>query len=192
MKKIQITDIKNINTAKPLYILIAGAIGAGKSTVVSKYLPTIEVVDPDIYTMQLGRGVYDEKNVATSMAMVKSVVNQKLSGNETFIQQGTSANLQSSLNKMMNAQKNGFTTILLYIDTPLEKSIENVANRKDRNIIPSYKVKRTHDGALLTYQLFTNTVEDVSRVIPALQNTLLTEEAAQALTDYTIHYKNFS
>jgi len=189
MKKIQITDIKNITT-KPLYILIAGAIGSGKSTVVSKYLLDINLVDPDIYTMKLGGGVYDDKNVATSMSMTKVTVESLLKGNESFIQQGTSANLQSTLNKMMNAKKNGFTTILLYIDTPLEKSIENVANRTDRNNIPSYKIKRTHNGALLTYQVFTDMVEDMSRVIPALESTLLTMEAAQALTDYTIHYKN--
>lgn len=189
MKKIQITDIKNI-TDKPLYILIAGAIGSGKSTVVSKYLSDFNIVDPDIFTMQLGRGVYDDKHVATSMAMTKATVLSLLKGDESFIQQGTSANLQSSLNKMMNAKKNGFTNILLYVDTPLEKSIENVTNRTDRNNIPSYKVERTHNGALLTYQVLTDTVEDMSRVIPSLQSTLLTMEAAQALTDYTIHYKN--
>lgn len=190
MKKIQITDIKNIS--KPLYILVAGAIGAGKSTVVSKYLSEIEVVDPDIYTMQLGSGVYDDKNVATSMAMTKAMVKQMLEGDKSFIQQGTSANLQSSLNKMMEAKKKGFETVLLYVDTPLEKSIKNVANRTDRNSIPTYKVERTHNGALLTYQVFTDTIKDMSRVIPALQSTLLTTEAAQALVDYTIHYKNFS
>ena len=187
MKKINIEEIKSIK--QPVYVLIAGAIGAGKSFVVSKYLNGIEVIDPDEITKVLGNGEYISTNVAQSMAITKETVTTKLKDGKSFIQQGTSANLQSSINKMKQAKANGFTTVMLFVDTPISQAVVNVSNRSDRNIISPRKIERTANGAKHTFDFMSEQpVTEGANII--LENMNITVEAAQALTDYTVHYKN--
>ena len=192
MKKIKITDINTLKNENPLYILVAGAIGAGKSTIVSSYLNNFEVVDPDIYTTHLGNGVYNLKHVAQSMAMVKETVNHFLDKKASFVQQGTSANIKSTINKMIKAKEKGFTTILLYVDTDKYQCVTNVLNRNDRNEIPKEKILRTYMGSNLTYKLMS---ADTSKTDIYIDNALTqlntTIKDIQSSVDYTVHYENF-
>lgn len=152
MKKINIDNLTTFE--EPTYILVAGAIGAGKSTVVGKHLSKYLVVDPDTNTMVIGNGEYNPKNVAESMALTKKQVQYCLEHQTSFVQQGTSANLKSTINKLKDAKNKGFKTVLLYIDTPLETSIKNVSKRDERNSIPQYKIERTYNGSKATVEYF--------------------------------------
>ena len=152
MKKIDINELKTLE--ETTYILVAGAIGAGKSTIVNKYIPNFLVIDPDVNTMVIGEGKYDSKNVSKSIALTKKQVQYCLEHQKSFIQQGTSANLKSTINKLKDAKNKGFKTVLLYIDTPLETSIKNVSKRNERSSIPNYKIERTYNGSKATVEYF--------------------------------------
>lgn len=189
MKKINISELKTLNA--PLYILVAGGIGAGKSFVIKKYLDKMMVVDPDETTMSLGNGIYNPSNVAKSMAITKDTVMNALKSSQSFIQQGTSANLQSTINKMKQAKIFGYTTVLLYIDTSLSQSILNVSNRKNRTEISDTKIERTLEGSKHTFNFMAQN-EITDNALFLLDKLNISAEAAQTFTDYTIHYKNFS
>lgn len=187
-------------SSSPVYILVAGSVGSGKSFIVGKHLPTINVIDPDAFTTELGDGQYDSKYVAKSMAMVRLAVSEKLKNMETFIQQGTSANLQSSINKLKLAKKNGFKTILLYVDTPIEQAVEQIKKRVSSGghgeTIDVKKVENTSNGARLTFRTLTGedfdklSNDDVERVNQALEKTEKDLEKVRTQLDYFIRIDN--
>ena len=61
----QLDDLVKVSN-EPIYVIVAGSVGSGKSFIVDRDLPNIEVIDPDKYTMELGNGVYDSKNVISN------------------------------------------------------------------------------------------------------------------------------
>ena len=189
MKKINITDIQTISKP-PLYVLVAGAIGAGKSYIVNKYLSDLHIIDIDENTLKLGNGVYDGANVRESMTLTFAEVKAQFKKNESFVQQGTSANLQSTINKMKLAKEYGFTTILLLIDTDPKQAYINATTRVDRNNISSTKIKRTYGASKSVFNFMNDEITDMFYAEPILEKLNMTAHAAQTLTDYTIHYKN--
>jgi len=205
-----ILEAKNINikqldtltkhSKKPIYIIVAGSVGAGKSYIVDKHLPNIDTIDPDKFTIELGKGVYNGKNVSKSMAMVKKAVAERLSNKQSFLQQGTAANLQSTINKLKKAQENGFKTVLLYIDAPIEQAIKQIEKRVRAgghgDTISPDKVQRTSEGARLTFRALSGvdldkaTVEDFERVDKALEKTTKDLKKAQKYLDFYIKIEN--
>ena len=141
-------SIGQLNTLEdPVYVLIAGGVGAGKSYVLSK-------------------------NTSKAMAITKKKVLDMLDSGESFIHMGTSANLNATINKLKVAKDKGFTTVLLFIDTPPEQAIENNKERVTKggrgDTIPDHKFQRTYDGAKNTFDNLKN----------------------DDLVDYVIHYDN--
>jgi len=201
-KRIGIDDLKSLieKSEKPIYILVAGSVGSGKSFIVGTHLPNIKVIDPDAYTVEFGDGVYDGKNVAKSMDMVKKEVSERIKNGFTFLQQGTSANLQSTINKLKYAKKYGFTTVLFYVDTPVEQAIEQVKKRVSLGghgeTIDSKKVENTSKGAKLTFRALSGeennwlTPDDHSRINIALEKTEKDLESARKHLDYFIKIDN--
>ena len=200
-KDISLVQLNSIvkNSRKPVYILVAGSTGSGKSFVVKRDLK-VDTIDPDKFTMELGKGVYDGKNVAKSMAMVRKAVTERLDKKQTFLQQGTSANLQSTINKLKAAKKNGFTTVLLYIDAPVDQAIKQIEKRVEGGghgaDITKVKVERTSAGAKLTFRALSGvefdkaTVEDAERVEKALEKTEKTLIKARNNLNYFIRVEN--
>lgn len=196
MSELNLLIKKNL---KPLYILVAGGVGSGKSFIVDKNLD-VDVVDPDKFTVELGDGFYDEKNVAKSMALVKKAVKDKLNGKQTFLQQGTSANLQSTMNKLKVAKENGFTTVLLYVDTPVEQAFAQIEKRVSTGghgkTIDIKKVEKTSAGAKLTFATLTgvdfDTIsnDDEIRVKQAFEKTQQSLKKARENLDYFVKIKN--
>ncbi len=210
----QITDLileaKNINikqlddlvkqSNEPIYVIVAGSVGSGKSFIVDRDLPNIAVIDPDKYTMELGNGVYDSKNVAKSMAMVKKEVATRLSNKSTFLQQGTAANLQSTINKLKKAKESGFKTVLLYIDAPIEQAIKQIEKRVSTGghgeSIDIKQVENTSAGAKLTFRALSGvdydkaTSEDIIRVEQALEKTTKDLKKAQEFLDFYLRIEN--
>jgi len=188
-----------IKGSKPIYIIVAGSTGSGKSFVVKRDLD-VKTIDPDDFTMKLGNGIYDSKNVAKSMSMVRKAVNDSLNKKETFLQQGTSANLQSTINKLKKAKEKGFITVLLYIDAPIEQALKQVKKRVSSGghgaSIDLKKVKNTSAGAKLTYRSLSGidfekvSQSDLERVEKALEKTEKTLNIARKNLDYFIRIEN--
>lgn len=184
---------------KPIYVVVAGSVGSGKSYVVERDLD-IHTIDPDKFTVELGDGVYDGKNVAKSMAMVKKAVAERLDKKLSFLQQGTAANLQSTINKFKVAKEKGFITVLLYIDAPIEQAIAQVEKRVvaggHGDTIDRKKVENTSAGAKLTFRALSGvdfdkaTEEDLDRVKQALEKTEKTLDDARKHLDYFIRVDN--
>ena len=184
---------------KPIYVVVAGSVGSGKSYVVERDLD-IHTIDPDKFTVELGDGVYDGKNVAKSMAMVKKAVAERLDKKLSFLQQGTAANLQSTINKFKVAKEKGFITVLLYIDAPIEQAIAQVEKRVAAgghgDTIDRKKVENTSAGAKLTFRALSGvdfdkaTEEDLDRVKQALEKTEKTLDDARKHLDYFIRVVN--
>lgn len=201
-RNISISQLDSITkkSKKPVFILIAGSVGAGKSFVVNKNLPSVDTIDPDKFTVELGKGVYDGKNVAKSMAMVKKAVAERLDKKQTFLQQGTSANLQSTINKLKKAKEKGFTTVLLYVDAPIEQALKQVERRVQGgghgDTIDRRKVENTSNGARLTFRALSGvdfdkaTEEDLERVEKALAKTEKSLSKARRNLDYFIRVEN--
>ena len=184
---------------KPIYVVVAGSVGSGKSYVVERDLD-IHTIDPDKFTVELGGGVYDGKNVAKSMAMVKKAVAERLDKKLSFLQQGTAANLQSTINKFKVAKEKGFITVLLYIDAPIEQAIAQVEKRVAAgghgDTIDRKKIENTSAGAKLTFRALSGvdfdkaTEEDLDRVKRALEKTEKTLDDARKHLDYFIRVDN--
>lgn len=184
---------------KPIYVVVAGSVGSGKSYVVERDLD-IHTIDPDKFTVELGDGVYDGKNVAKSMAMVKKDVAERLDKKLSFLQQGTAANLQSTINKFKVAKEKGFITVLLYIDAPIEQAIAQVEKRVAAgghgDTIDRKKIENTSAGAKLTFRALSGvdfdkaTEEDLDRVKQALEKTEKTLDDARKHLDYFIRVDN--
>lgn len=184
---------------KPIYVVVAGSVGSGKSYVVERDLD-IHTIDPDKFTVELGGGVYDGKNVAKSMAMVKKDVAERLDKKLSFLQQGTAANLQSTINKFKVAKEKGFITVLLYIDAPIEQAIAQVEKRVAAgghgDTIDRKKIENTSAGAKLTFRALSGvdfdkaTEEDLDRVKRALEKTEKTLDDARKHLDYFIRVDN--
>jgi len=190
-----------IETSKdPVYIVVAGSVGSGKSYIVNKHLPNVDTVDPDNFTMQLGDGVYDGKNVAKAMALVKKDIAEKLSSKTTFIQQGTSANLQATINKLEKMKKSGFTTALLFVDAPIEQAIkqieQRVASGGHGETLDRKKVETTSNSAKLTFRALSGvdfdmaTEEDVEKVNQVLEKIEKTLDNARKNLDYFVRIDN--
>lgn len=200
-KNIEMSELDNLvkTSSKPIYVVVAGSVGSGKSYVVQRDLD-IHTIDPDKFTVELGDGVYDGKNVAKSMAMVKKAVAERLNNKQSFLQQGTSANLQSTINKLKVAKEKGFITVLLYIDAPVEQAIAQVEKRVAAGghgeSIDRKKVENTSAGAKLTFRALSGvdfdkaTEEDLQRVEQALEKTEKTIEKARENLDYFIRVEN--
>ena len=201
-KNIEMSELQTLidSSKKPIFILVAGSVGSGKSFIVQKKLPHIDVIDPDAFTVELGGGVYDAKNVAKSIKMVNKAVADRLNNKQSFVQQGTSANLQASINKLKVAKENGFVTVLLYVDAPVEQAIASVKKRVASGghgeTIDAKKVENTSAGAKLTFRTLSGvdfhktTSTDLQRVEQALDKTEKTIEKARKNLDYFIRVEN--
>jgi len=201
-KNLTINKLKSLvsSSKNPVYIVVAGSTGSGKTFIVNKELSGIDVVDPDIFTVGLGDGVYYEKNVAKSMVMVRKAVDDRLDKKQSFLQQGTSANLQSTINKLKKAKEKGFLTILLYIDAPIDQSLKQVFKRVEGGghgaSIDKKKVENTSAGSQLTFRALSGvdfdkaTKKDLERVEKALEKTEKNLIDARKNLDYFIRIEN--
>lgn len=200
-KDISIQELDKLTktSGKPVYILLAGSLGSGKSFIVKRDLD-VDTVDLDVFTMELGAGVYDKKNVGKAMAMLKKAIAERLSNGQTFVQQGTSANLQSTINKIKNAKNHGFITVLLYVDTPVDQAIRQVEKRVAAGghgeSIDRTKVEHTSADAKLTFRALSGvdfekaTEDDIERVKQAVEKTEKTLDNVRKNLDYFIRIEN--
>jgi len=207
-KKISIKSLKTLieKSDKPIYVLVAGSVGAGKSFIINKFLSDTDVIDPDDFTKSLGNETYNSSNVAKSMSLVRKAVKDKLNKKESFVQQGTSANLQNTIKKLIQAKKAGFKTVLLYVSAPIEQAFEQIQQRVKKGghgkDIDFKKIDKTYKGSKLTFKALTGEninsfdIEDKNRIQKALDflnksfKDISTLSHAQSYVDFYVEVDN--
>lgn len=202
MKEININKLNTFikSSSSPIYIIVAGSVGSGKSFVTKRDLKNIKTIDPDAFTMELGDGVYDSKNVAKSMSLVKKETEEMFKNGQSFLQQGTAANLQSTINKLKKAKQSGFITVLFYVDTDIEQAMKQVEKRVASgghgSTIDLKKIETTSNSARLTFRALSGvdfdkaTAEDLSRVEQALEKTEKNLDDVRKHLDFFIRIEN--
>lgn len=153
-----IDDIKELlNSDQKVYILYGGGIGSGKSYHAENNFSGVKVVDMDDIAVsmvkpgtpldQIPKEVYNK-----ALKKKLSEIQNGLNGEESFIEMATSSNLTATQNKLQRAKENGFVTAFIFVDVPLQVSIQRNRERIEkggRGIKPEleYKVERTNNAA---------------------------------------------
>ena len=153
MLKLQIDDIDSLPF--PVYVLVAGGIGVGKTHVVRKNIRDIQVMDLDDVMEELGHRKYDSRNTSEAMNIITERVEAVLERCESMVAMGTSANLPFSIDRLYGAKNRGYKTVLLHVDASIEQAVYQNELRREkgqRAVGPeeSYKIHRTNQGAANT------------------------------------------
>lgn len=171
-QRVDITDINTIVSVSdsPIYVLVAGGIGAGKSTVVQQHV-NMPIMDIDDVMDELGYKEYTHAQTAEAMEIITKRVEDVLDKKESMVAMGTSANLSFSIDRLYGAKQRGYKTVLLWVDTPVDLAIKQncirrEANRRAVRLEEEYKIERTSIAAA-------NTVASLKRTM---------------LVDYYVHY----
>lgn len=127
--KNKIISISSIATlSPPIFVLMSGGMGAGKSFVASKYLPDFSTIDVDQEKRNLSAGNINDRSLirpATEIAIKK--YKKYLNSRSNIVYQGISPNVSGIKNKMKLAKENGYTTVLLRVES--DSSMERTKNR---------------------------------------------------------------
>ena len=172
MIKIDITEIDQL-TDGPLYVLIAGAAGVGKSTIVGKYIKTIKMMDLDDVICEVSGGGYDRNNVLEAFEIIAKRIDIIMKRKESFIAMGISAVASSAVERLTNAREKGYTTVVVYVKAPLKQILKQNRDRIERgergvNLDEEHKIEEMFRG--------------VSNTLRQLKRT--------DLIDYIVEYDN--
>ena len=153
-------DILKEIQGKPKALILAGAPGAGKSSIIRDILSqfNLKVLNVDDFYVQdlIRRGVsLDMKNAtpeersqqAKAMGLSKkqydAALNTAVDANESIVVDGTGASSTATLNLNKKLKEAGYNTMMLYVYTSLEQSLERNEKRfeksqgKDRSLPPA-------------------------------------------------------
>jgi predicted kinase len=129
---------------------VGGGIGSGKSyfinNVLKKVVGNLPLYDVDDFTIKLGGGEYKRELAGKAALQFKKELPIAFTKSKSFIYTGTNANFNGLAAKLQLAKSNGFTTVLIHIDTPENVAIQQSSQRAtsgERNPIEDYKIIRT-------------------------------------------------
>tara|TARA_B100000446_G_scaffold16724_4_gene14234 strand:+ start:473 stop:1048 length:576 start_codon:yes stop_codon:yes gene_type:complete len=140
--------------SKPLFVLVAGVNGSGKSTFTAtfkRHYPNILIIDPDAIALEV-TGCFATINQAGNLAGRKALeqIKYNIDHKISFIAESTISG-RTYLKLVEKAKEAGFRTVLLYIglETP-ELSALRVASRvnKGGHDIPLQHIRRRHPKSL--------------------------------------------
>lgn len=144
-----IDDLKTYLEDK-LFIAVGGGIGSGKSyfinNVLQKIVGNLPVYDVDDLTTMIGRGKYKRELAGKALSQFKKELPIAFTKDKSFIYTGTNSNFNGLVAKLQLAKTNGFTTVIIHIDTPENVAIQQALQRSEtgeRNPIEEYKIIRT-------------------------------------------------
>lgn len=161
-------DILKEIQGKPKALILAGAPGAGKSSIIRDILSQfkLKVLNVDDFYVQdlIKRGVsLDMKNAtpeerseqARAMGLSKkqydAALNAAVDANENIVVDGTGASANATLKLNQKLEEAGYNTMMLYVYTSLEQSLERNEKRfeksegKDRSLPPAIVFKTWSD-----------------------------------------------
>ena len=161
-------DILKEIQGKPKALILAGAPGAGKSSIIRDILSEfkLKVLNVDDFYVQdlIKRGVsLDMKNAtpeerseqAKAMGFSKkqydAALDAAVGANENIVIDGTGASSKATLKLNQRLEEAGYNTMMLYVYTSLEQSLERNEKRfekskgKDRSLPPAIVFKTWSD-----------------------------------------------
>jgi len=151
--KIDIDQINNLKDEK-LFVSVGGGIGAGKTFLTTKFVD-LPIIDVDNYVSEICNGKYERVNLGEARKRFKSEIKKALIGEDSFIHMGTNSNLNETKKRLETAKANGFTTILVLVDTKPEIAIKQSQQRfesGERNSIPQNRIVESHISAVNVFE----------------------------------------
>ena len=153
-----INDLKTYLEDK-LFISVGGGIGSGKSyfinNVLKKSVGDLPVYDVDILNKQMAGGEYKRELAGKAAAQFRKELPIAFTKSESFIHTGTNSNYNGLAAKLQLAKANGFTTVLIHIDTPEDIAIQQASERTksgERNPIEDFKIIRSINDSKETFE----------------------------------------
>lgn len=138
-------SMEDINTFKEdrLFVTVGSHTGSPNPFLTTQFgdLPIIEV---KAYTTRVGGGVYHRSNLSEGRRLFQASIDKALEGNESFVHIGSNTNLEATKNRLQKAKDNGFTNILVLIESNIDEDARNVFNqlKKDNSLVDFYVHKR--------------------------------------------------
>ena len=156
---IKLVDLLEQVQGKPLAILLAGAPGAGKGSILKDLdlssLKTLNLDDTiaalsktDGFTLnQKAADAEDRSKFMKAMAQATKKLKgeqipQAIANSDSFILDGTSASQNQTIKLVNQLEKEGYDVLMLYVYTDLETSLKRNQERfeksggKDRSLLP--------------------------------------------------------
>jgi predicted kinase len=133
------------NPTTPTAVFMMGGPGAGKSYVRKREYPTLPVVDCDMF--KAAHPDYDPSNPAALHAWSSQQCTKeffrRLSGDDSFVYDGTGTNAEKMVDWMLKAQSAGFRVELVYVSCPLHTALRR--NRERERFVPEHIVREKHE-----------------------------------------------
>jgi len=157
-KFIKIDQIDVLEAAEfvaPLYVMVAGGMGAGKSFIMEKHVKSLTMVDIDEVMVKLGFTEYTPAQFAIAMKTVSEQMYRHMKKFTSVIAMGTASKLPTAINRLYDAKNKGYETVLVHVDTPIDQAVMQNRTRlvygthgvSDEN---EYKIRQTAIGAANT------------------------------------------
>lgn len=145
-------------------IFTMGLPGAGKSTVLNQVYPGIQNIDPD--AVKESHPDYDPKNPGAlhvwSKAITKAQFAKALTEENDFALDGTGTSPVTMIQKIEQAQANGFHTILLFVKVPVKVAVERNANRP--RVVPEYIIHEKAEIMAKSFEIVSEYADEVKVV----------------------------
>jgi len=153
-----IDDLKTYLEDK-LFIAVGGGIGSGKSyfvdNVIKKIVGDMLTFDVDAMNREMSDGVYKAELTGKAITKMRSGLDNALKGNQSFIYSGTNSSYLVLSKRLQTAKENNFTTVIIHIDVPFEKAIEQNKGRASTGIhseVPEDKIIKTNKESKETFE----------------------------------------
>lgn len=147
------------------FVLVSGAIGAGKSYVCENFLADFVLHDPDQINEEQN-SEWDPKKSAMAQAELNRRCASSLASGESFIRMGTAVNYRAAKNRLNEAKDFDFRTVLLYISVSADQAeLQNIERRvKNLRAVEKgqeYRIFRSHEKSKSTSEkLIENNIPD--------------------------------
>lgn len=159
--------------SQPLYVMVAGGMGAGKSHVVEQHVKDIDIFDIDIVMNRMRFFDYTEDQFSVAMEVIAEEIEEQYRERKSMVAMGTASYLTGAIDRLHAAKMQGYRTILVHVDAPVYQAILQNTLRMDQGLrgvkkSDEYKIERTTNGA--------------ARTVSILRES--------ALVDYFVYYNN--
>lgn len=143
----------------PTYFLIAGAIGAGKTTGISYMLEHAKVLqknpivlfDMDVLMMERNIDYNDKQERQKIIDELDLQIKETMNQRKSLVAMGTASNLPFSIDRLHQAKMLGYQTVLFHYNTDLNTAIERNESRRKmggryKNITPGLIIDTYHNS----------------------------------------------